>query len=149
MSRKSIFIAALLVFACTPDNEEVPVEMLIEHENGLRLHKAENWLVSKTDHGFSISTKESQGSRVPEQVSVWLLPPSTNVKGEWPSRKTIDGHEVFYRVEKNAGGSAGPGYQLSARYSPDKGTVLLSQYTQSESKPDFALAWAVIKRIAY
>jgi hypothetical protein len=147
MIKKLVLVSALMVIACTPGNEEVPVEMLIDHENTLQLQKAENWLVRKTDNGFSVSTKDSRNSRIPEQVSVWLLPPSTNVQGEWPSRKTINEHEVFYRVDKNAGGSAGPGYQLSARYTSDKGTVLLSQYTQSESKPDFNLAWQVIEKL--
>lgn len=142
-----ICITAILA-ACSMDEAQSTEEgwSRYAHQNGLSLCLPQSLIVESSATGFTIYPNRTQEQyRLPLEVSVSLEPGQMNSQANWLQSWPFF-NNVHYRIDEEEGGSGGVGYRLTAWQQMGDSHIVYRQFTQADgTKPDFSLAWQVIK----
>lgn len=140
----SFLLAASASMCSTNQNATM---MKVTHPNGLVVNLPESLSVEQTSDGFLLRPLGYQELRSPPQIKVSLHINQLKPQGEWPEVRQIDGQSVYYRLEKQAGGSGGDIHILSSWKANPTGYIFVQEDVQVEEpiKPDFKLGWMVVE----
>jgi hypothetical protein len=118
------------------------------HTSGVVLSVPENIEVIEEATGFLVTPPALRDLSV---LSIKIIPNAQAPDGTWTEERKIGRRTIKYRVDKDAGGSGGDGYNLTAWETHSYGYVIYEAGVTAEwpMNPNFDFYWQVIDNITF